>query len=499
MSALPEASNAALVVALGLTCLMVAAQSLHLFLLTTRVVRRARPSVVVFESLLTLTFLVWAAAIQSAGRGDAPLAGRLGPLWRRGPSWGTASLQVPLEPLGWVSCLAAVAAVVAWVRTRRTLLLTDVFFLLVSSPLAFLAWDRLPLVFGAVATLSTWTFYLVRSVLVLSWDHRKARRSLSRFSGTEALARMPSGVLVVDDTGAVRLLNDAMRSELPDISAPGYVGDGTPFAKRWHTGGPPGVSQQVVALTGGPARLVTSTPAVLLGADTAVVTSVNVTAEHRTNRDLAATNEQLEAVADRLAATSRALDEVSREVALHRARSRVHDIVGQRLSILHRHLEDGLVTAESVRALAPLLSGIAADLSGDLDLPAATELEGVLAAFSLVDVSSTVTGALPEDPAWAKAFVSVIREAATNAVRHGGATALTVSMQDREGQPELTVSNNGAPARRSPDEQGGTGLRGVAELVTSLGGRFEVASLDPFSIRVALPPTPRQGPHRRAD
>lgn len=43
-------------------------------------------------------------------------------------------------------------------------------------------------------------------------------------------------------------------------------------------------------------------------------------------------------------------------------RARVHDVIGQRLSILHRYLEEGRLDDESLEQIDPLLRSIAADL-----------------------------------------------------------------------------------------------------------------------------------------
>lgn len=85
-------------------------------------------------------------------------------------------------------------------------------------------------------------------------------------------------------------------------------------------------------------------------------------------------------------------------------RARVHDVIGQRLSILHRYLEEGRLDDESLEQIDPLLRSIAADLrSGGASEPA-EQLGDIAHAFGLVSVQIDVEGALPEDARVAAAF-----------------------------------------------------------------------------------------------
>ncbi len=90
-------------------------------------------------------------------------------------------------------------------------------------------------------------------------------------------------------------------------------------------------------------------------------------------------------------------------------RARVHDVIGQRLSILHRYLEEGRLDDESLEQIDPLLRSIAADLrSGGASEPA-EQLGDIVHAFGLVSVQIDVEGALPEDARVAVAFLQIIR------------------------------------------------------------------------------------------
>jgi len=89
-------------------------------------------------------------------------------------------------------------------------------------------------------------------------------------------------------------------------------------------------------------------------------------------------------------------------------------------------------------------------------------------------------------------FAVAIREGATNILRHSAASEATIELgPDGEGGHRLTVSNDGARARRA----GGTGLLGLADRVASRDGTVETARHDGrFVLTVRLPRTARLQP-----
>ena len=63
-------------------------------------------------------------------------------------------------------------------------------------------------------------------------------------------------------------------------------------------------------------------------------------------------------------------------------RTRVHDVIGQRLSILHRYLEEGRLDDESLEQIDPLLRSIAADLRSGGDTEPAEQLGDIVHALA---------------------------------------------------------------------------------------------------------------------
>ena len=87
------------------------------------------------------------------------------------------------------------------------------------------------------------------------------------------------------------------------------------------------------------------------------------------------------------------------------------------------------------------------------------------------------------DPDAEAALAWCLREAATNVIRHSGAAGCRIRLTERSGEVSLEVNDNGRGLTavaglpgRAADPPSGTGLHGMSERLSAVGGRFSVGS-----------------------
>ena len=95
-------------------------------------------------------------------------------------------------------------------------------------------------------------------------------------------------------------------------------------------------------------------------------------------------------------------------------------------------------------------------------------------------------------PAVARCVVAVVREALTNAARHGRAHSARVAVTDYPAFWQVTVDNDGVvPAVGGPAVDGGEGaglgLRSMTERVEALGGRVRITPRPRFTVFATIP------------
>ena len=182
----------------------------------------------------------------------------------------------------------------------------------------------------------------------------------------------------------------------------------------------------------------------------------------------------------------------------------LHDTLGHSLSLiaLKSELARKLLPTDPGRAQGEIedveraareaLAAVRETVSGyrrpTLDGELANAREALAAAAIGVDIDAS-PGPLPE--AVESALAWTVREAVTNVVRHSGATHVRVSV-GRDGDWAAAGVVDDGRGRESPtsasqtEAQRGSGLRGLAERIEALGGRFEAGPLEGGGFRLAV-------------
>jgi len=202
-----------------------------------------------------------------------------------------------------------------------------------------------------------------------------------------------------------------------------------------------------------------------------------------------AANSAFTALIDTVVELRRTRQELAR-VAVAEERERfsrdLHDLLGHTLSVM-------VVKAQAVRRLAATDPEAVVEHATDIEQIGrralvdvrqavdamraphlADELDDVRRALDAAGIATTVdwdgpppSGKADEVLAW------VLREGATNVLRHSGASACVIELADRDGQVELTISDNGVGTPTPPTLRLG-GLAGLRDRLAAAGGELDV-------------------------
>ncbi|MFF9341804.1 MULTISPECIES: sensor histidine kinase [unclassified Streptomyces] len=181
----------------------------------------------------------------------------------------------------------------------------------------------------------------------------------------------------------------------------------------------------------------------------------------------------------------------------------LHDLLGHTLSVI-------VVKSEAARRLAPrdldgalgqitdieavgrqALAEIREAVTGYREGGLGTELDRARDVLASADVEPVVRRSGPPlDPAAEALLGWVVREAATNVVRHAAATRCEIVVSSAPERVRLTVTDNGRGAAAGGPS--GSGLRGLAERLAAAGGTLTTAGAPGggFRLTAELPEAP---------
>ena len=204
----------------------------------------------------------------------------------------------------------------------------------------------------------------------------------------------------------------------------------------------------------------------------------------------------------------RAQDHELRAAALSertRIAREIHDGVGHVLTRLLLRVKALQVTHRDEPGVVADLATLDSDLDEALDsmrrsvhalseegeeLATSLNLLGSRCGIAKVEVDCSTQTEPP--PAVARCVVAVVREALTNAARHGRAASARVAVTDYPAFWQVTVDNDGiVPPEDEPlldgDKNAGLGLRSMTERVEALGGRVRITPRPRFTVFATIP------------
>lgn len=196
----------------------------------------------------------------------------------------------------------------------------------------------------------------------------------------------------------------------------------------------------------------------------------------RDNRELLRVNEKLQKM------YARAEDRI-REREYLSFKMKIHDDIGQSLSVLRQTLQSGASQEETERQVKKL-SLAAGTLVYSPDARSDDPYDALLAEAAELGVEIRLDGMLPIEPDIYDLVVQAVRECLTNCVRHAHGTTVFVQISGMAGGYTVTITNDGEKPR-GPIREGG-GLSALRQRIENAGGEMSVSHYPEFLLRFTL-------------
>ncbi len=200
-----------------------------------------------------------------------------------------------------------------------------------------------------------------------------------------------------------------------------------------------------------------------------------ITNEINTLDEIKRINEELEQQGIQIKEYISKLEELEREKALIRIKTKIHDVLAQRLSIIHQYLDNDNLDID-INELKKLINEMFEDIK-DNNLEYESFIEGIKESYGMIGMEIEFIGNFDSINHFAT-ILKIVREAATNALRHSKASKLTVKLDNNT----IIISNNGS----NPKEiKYGNGLNGMMFEAKEVGYSIDILN-NPFRIIIHL-------------
>lgn len=334
-------------------------------------------------------------------------------------------------------------------------------------------------------------YLTLRTVILTKMEWHKIKENITRLSIKESVDLLPGGILYANHKGQLMIVNPTMRKLLDALNLETVINTLSLWDSLMHIQDSYNVSVQalddklLVRLRNAGSWLFSKDAITVGGREYIQLLAIDITDEDMLNRELEESNNALEVLGKELSLSMKNIDQLEKEREVLRMKTRVHDILAQRLSILSRLLESDIEPDYMIKSLKPLLSDLTDVLTDTIEMDPKSLLASLIQSFKLIGTEIHISGSLPENEKAAQVITEIIRECSTNAVRHANANHVFVELIEDKDKHTLLVRNDGVPPI-FPIVTGG-GIVGMRNQVNELSGKFSIESDPEFHIRVNIP------------
>ena len=206
----------------------------------------------------------------------------------------------------------------------------------------------------------------------------------------------------------------------------------------------------------------------------------DITKEYLTTTEIENKQKELKTKQTEILQMIKNLDEIERQREVLSLKSKLHDIIGQRLFILHHILDVIDEKTFDLNSVKSLLKTMLDEIDNE-DISEVQNLQNsIVTAFEMIGFNIEISGEIPKETPKAKALIKIIRECATNAIRHANATKLFVNIS----QDRIEIFDNGKFINQTFIEN--TGIKGMRLNAETLGGELIISKDTGFKVVIKM-------------
>ena len=334
-----------------------------------------------------------------------------------------------------------------------------------------------------------YAFWEALSAGILLWVAREYRHYRTATVTSAAIRKtvdlLPEGIGIGSPDGTVRLHNLKMEALCCELTGE-RLSDANRFWAFLEENGEDQEGKRLIRTPKGEVWLFANDELTIDDAVFRRISAIDVTERYRITEDLRAKNTHLKEIRRRMTEASNLSAEMFVKQEETRARTALHNELGQVLLMGRRSIEHPDTTDRATVVL--MTRQMNRILRGEKRLPETAAEDDVQPAIRManrIGVTVEVKGEPPADARLRAILAGAIRECAANTVKHAEGDLLSAEIDESAAGTRITLTNNGMPPKGPVAESGG--LLSLRQRVEEQGGTMIVQSAPAFSLTMSFP------------
>ena len=311
-------------------------------------------------------------------------------------------------------------------------------------------------------------FMVVADVFAVYDFIKHKKKGISRLLVKQTVDNSQSGIIAFNHNGKVMFQNDVMYRIMQSLDIHGEHIEKLKQIAKEKIG-----DDYVVLVQGKPILFCISN-------DQKEITAFDIEEEYTVREKLREQTKKIEENNEKLIYAMENVEELQKAEKTLQMKNKLHDILGQNLSVLQACLNTENLNEERFEDVKFMIKQMFTSID-EVDDPYSS-LDNLIRVNENLGVKIKLKGELPKNKEEAKVFFEIIRDAVTNAVKHADSTEIRIDIKDNTTYYQLTIHNNGKKAKEVIVEN--DGIKGMRRKANEIGYEVKVNTIPEFQIVV---------------
>lgn len=363
------------------------------------------------------------------------------------------------------------------ISTKKIIYLLDSLAFIVNLPFFFVLPVWVYVYIGSIG------YLFIRALILVINEYEYSLYNPGTYMIKDALDTLTSGVIFANKNGQITYINSSMKKYLDDLNIRQHNRINkilSQLSELENTDRK--ISKNDIIITCNDKTLNFKVKKDYSSQSILQVVCNDISEEEKVIKELEETTNQLNMIQKDLQNTLRDINNIQKEKEVLRLKGNIHDSMSQRLSILHCYIIEN--KGEDIKQIKQLINSMLNEMYEVNEFNTSSRLDNLISSFALINVKLNIKGKLPKSTDQADFAIKVIRECATNAVKHGQANEINVSIKLNEDKKyHIVIDNNGLPIKNIVE---GNGLKSIKYQLSTLNGSMNIVSEPLFYIEFII-------------